>query len=56
MHPRQQGLGGGDGALEALDDAGQVVADGGLLLELGLEGAEDLGVEEGHGGGFEGGW
>jgi hypothetical protein len=40
-------LGCGDGAVEALDDLGEGVADLGLFFELGLEGGKDGGVEEG---------
>jgi hypothetical protein len=43
----EQALGCGDGAFEALDDLGEGVADLGLFFELGLEGGEDGGVEEG---------
>lgn len=52
---RQQALCGGDGALEALDDLGEGVADLGLFLELVLEVGEDGGVEEGRVGGHDGG-
>lgn len=53
MHLCEQALGGADGALEALQDLGEGVADARLLLELGLEAGKDGGVEEGllqHGG------
>lgn len=40
-------MGCGDGAFEALDDLGEGVADLGLFFELGFEGGEDGGVEEG---------
>lgn len=52
----EQALGGGDGALEALDDLGEGVADLGLLLDLVLEVGEDGGVEEGRLLGGHGGW
>lgn len=53
-------MGCGDGAVEALDELGEGVADLGLFLELGFEGGEDGGIEEGgwrsghFGGGGEG--
>lgn len=48
VHAREQALRGGDGALQALDDQAERVADLRLLLELVLEEAEDGGVEEGR--------
>lgn len=60
MDAREQSLGGSDGAFEALDDLGEVIADAGLLVNLLLEVGEDGGVEEGvvgrHGGGWLAGW
>lgn len=53
----EKGLGVGDGALEALHDLGEGVADLGLLVEFVLEVLEDGGVEEaGVGVGRHGGW
>lgn len=54
MHAGEQALGRGDGAVEALDELREGVADLGLLLELGLEGGEDGGVEERWRGGGHG--
>lgn len=53
MDTGQQSLGGGDGALEALDDPGEGVADCSFFLELGLQGVKDFGVEQRHGGVLE---
>jgi hypothetical protein len=52
---RKQALSGSDGALEALDDLGEVITDAGLLVNLLLEVGEDGGVEEGVVGGHGGG-
>jgi hypothetical protein len=53
---RKQALSGSDGALEALDDLGEVITDAGLLINLLLEVGEDGGIEEGVFGGHGGGW
>ena len=53
----EKSLGVGDGALEALHDLGERVADLGLLVEFILEVLKDGGVEEaGVGIGRHGGW
>lgn len=51
VNPGQESLGRGDGSIETLDDLAEGFADNCLLLQLGLEGAEDFGIEEGHCGG-----
>jgi hypothetical protein len=50
---RKKTLSGGDGALETLDNLGEVVADAGLFVELLLEVGEDGRVEEGSFGGHD---
>jgi hypothetical protein len=52
---REEGLGGGDGSFEALDDLGEGIADLGLLVEFVLEIVKDGRVEE-AGVGSHGGW
>ena len=51
VNPGQESLRSGDGSIEALNDLAERFADNSLLLQLGLEGAEDFGIEEGHCGG-----
>jgi hypothetical protein len=45
---RKKALRGGDGALEALDHLGGIIAVAGLPIELLFEMGEDEGVEEGR--------
>jgi hypothetical protein len=54
MNAGEQGLGRGDGTLEALDNLGEGIADLGLLVDLVLEVGEDGRVEEGRVGGHGG--
>jgi hypothetical protein len=49
VNPREEGLGCGDGAFEALNDLGQGLADSSLFFDAVVERGEDVGVEKGLG-------
>ena len=53
MDARKKTLSGGNGALETLDNLGEVVADVRLFIDLLLEVGEDGGVEERSFGGHD---
>ena len=50
---RQKTLSGGNGALETLDNLGEVITNGGLFVELLLKMGEDGGIEQRSFGGHD---
>ena len=55
MDARKKTLSGGNGALETLDNLGEVITNGGLFIELLLKVGEDRRIEQRSVGGHDGG-